>query len=218
MGRFVLIAGFTAVALAACSSSSSSSTEVTGDGGPDSTGSSSGGSSSGSSGSSSGSGSGSGSGGDSGASDESEWLTPMNAARAAVGEQPLTWDPIAAAVALSWASGCQWEHNPNASSEYDHMGGHGALGENIAAGAPTQSISSAISSWVAEESSYDHATNSCAAGQVCGHYTQIVWSTTTGVGCAHVSCSKSSPFGSGTWDYSVCDFSPAGNIDGESPY
>jgi pathogenesis-related protein 1 len=145
----------------------------------------------------------------------------MNAARSAVGENPLTWDPIAAAVAQGWANGCDWEHNPNASAQYDAMGGTGGLGEDIASGAPTESVSGAVTDWVNEEQYYDHATNTCASGEVCGHYTQIVWSTTTGVGCAQTNCTTGSPFGTfsnGDWTYSVCDFSPPGNYVGEAPY
>jgi hypothetical protein len=119
----------------------------------------------------------------------------MNAARAMVGEMPLHWDPIAAQVALTYADECNYAHNPQAGAEYDALGGSGGLGENIAAGAPSQTVSSAVSSWLAEQTSYDHATNQCAAGKVCGHYTQIVWSTTTGVGCAAASCTTNSPFG-----------------------
>jgi pathogenesis-related protein 1 len=145
----------------------------------------------------------------------------MNQARAAlmVGEVPLQWDPIAAAVAQNWASQCGFMHNPNASTQYDNMGGTGSLGENIAAGAPSQTVAAAVASWVAEAQYYDHATNSCATGQTCGHYTQIVWSTTTAAGCAKVSCTMNSPFGgTGTWDFSVCDFNPPGNFVGQSPY
>jgi hypothetical protein len=152
---------------------------------------------------------------------ELAWLTPMNAARAMVGEMPLHWDPIAAQVALTYADECNYAHNPQAGAEYDALGGSGGLGENIAAGAPSQTVSSAVSSWLAEQTSYDHATNQCAAGKVCGHYTQIVWSTTTGVGCAAASCTTNSPFGTfanGLWDFEVCDFSPPGNVNGTPPY
>ncbi len=145
----------------------------------------------------------------------------MNAARAMVGEAPLRWDPIAAQVALTYATMCNYQHNANAGAEYVALGGTGGLGENIAAGAPTQTVASAVSSWLSEESNYDHATNTCAAGKVCGHYTQIVWSTTTAVGCAHVSCTSNSPFGTfqnGMWDFEVCDFSPPGNFLGKAPY
>ena len=182
-------------------------------------GSGSSGSGSGSSGSGSGSsGSSSGGGDDGGTSAENAWLVPMNAARSTVGESPMHWDPIAAAVAQAWANQCSFGHNPNAGSDYDGMGGSGGLGENVAAGEPTESVSAAVASWVAEGSSYDHATNTCAAGAVCGHYTQIVWATTTAAGCAQATCTTNSPFGSGQWQMSVCDFNPPGNYVGQSPY
>ncbi len=153
--------------------------------------------------------------------DESIWLDPMNQARAAVGEKALTWDPIAAQVAATYAALCTFDHNANRSSQYQMLGGASSgLGENIAAGAPMQAPADGVASWLSEESSYDHGSNSCASGQECGHYTQIVWSTSTGVGCAHVSCTTNTPFGGQfpMWDLSVCDFSPPGNIEGEPPY
>jgi hypothetical protein len=159
---------------------------------------------------------------------QSVWLTPMNAVRDGVdaGEPHLVCDPIAAQVALAYASKCTYAHNMNRNAEDKALGGTAAgVGENIAAGAPTESIQTAVASWINEEAYYDHATNTCAAPDAtpaleCGHYTQIVWKTTTGVGCAHVSCTTNSPFGgeaNGKWDYSVCDFSPPGNIIRELP-
>jgi hypothetical protein len=144
----------------------------------------------------------------------------MNQARAAVGESPLTWDPIAAKVASDYAAECNFDHNADRDSQYAALGGgNGGLGENIAAGAPTEDPATAVANWVAEKAYYDHANNSCALGEECGHYTQIVWSTTTSVGCAHVSCTTNSPFmGGSDWDFSVCDFSPPGNMEGEAPY
>jgi pathogenesis-related protein 1 len=152
--------------------------------------------------------------------DQAVWLDPQNAARAAVnaGEPPLVCDPIAVQVALNYAKTCVWAHNPNRSAQYVALGGTGGLGENIAAGAPTESIAGAVTSWINESVNYNHATNTCAAGKVCGHYTQVVWKATTRVGCAKVSCTTGSPFGSGIWDMSVCDYAPPGNVGTQSPY
>jgi len=159
--------------------------------------------------------------------DESAWLDPQNAARTAVGEQPLVWNEAAAKTALAYAQKCTWAHNPNRNAEYLANGGDSkGVGENIAAGAPSQTIAKAVASWVNEKSIYDYATNTCnptpQMGE-CGHYTQIVWAKTTSVGCAKVTCTTNWPFGSPvpahpTWDYSVCDYAPPGNYVGQKPY
>jgi hypothetical protein len=153
--------------------------------------------------------------------DQAAWLTPMNDARAAVGEAPLLCDPIASQVALNYAEMCNWAHNANRNADYVALGGAASgVGENIAAGAPSESIAAAVASWVNEKSSYDYATNTCASGQMCGHYTQIIWKTTTAVGCAHVSCTTpiAALGGATKWDFSVCDYSPPGNYVGQRPY
>ena len=45
---------------------------------------------------------------------------------------------------------------------------------------------------------------------MCGHYTQIVWKTTTEFGCAKSICE-----GNVTW---VCNYNPPSNWVGEKPY
>ena len=99
------------------------------------------------------------------------------------------------------------------------LGGSGGLGENIAAGAPSLTIASANSGWIGEDANYDYTSNTCNTGAMmnleCGHYTQIVWKTTTSVGCALVTCTTNSPFPAqyGTsWGFAVCDYAPPGNI------
>ncbi len=140
-----------------------------------------------------------------------QWLQPMNAARGDVGDQALVWDPIAATDAANWASYlCAFSGfhvNANRSTEYDQISGTSIyIGENLAGG--VTSPSEAVSLWVAEGQYYDDATNTCSApGNTCGHYTQVVWSSTTGVGCTLASCG-----------IAVCDFSPGGNLDGEPAY
>ena len=77
-----------------------------------------------------------------------------------------------------------------------------------------------VTGWGAEYVDYSWVTNTCAAGKVCGHYTQVVWRTTTKVGCAMATCSVNSPWGAAfpTWDFFVCDYEPPGNWVGEKPY
>jgi hypothetical protein len=124
----------------------------------------------------------------------------------------LTWSADAAAVALAWANNCNYSHNT----------GRGQRGENIAASAPVGhwAIADAVSAWASEAQYYDYPSNTCAAGKECGHYTQLVWSTTLRAGCAHSVCHANSPFGAQfpDWDFFVCDYEPPGNYFGQRPY
>jgi pathogenesis-related protein 1 len=140
-----------------------------------------------------------------------------NAVRAPLGIAPLTWDPSLAATAAAWAAQCQstggllLDHNPSR-----HQGTPQYFGENIyasTAGLDQVTGPQAVTAWAAEAAYYDYASNSCASGQVCGHYTQVVWAATTRVGCAKVSCAGL------TYPTNiVCDYAPGGNYVGQKPY
>ena len=78
-----------------------------------------------------------------------------------------------------------------------------------------------MQAWASEAPDYDYASNTCNAppDRTCGHYTQIVWRSSTLVGCAYARCTQNSPFsGFPTWDFWVCDYSPPGNWVGQRPY
>jgi hypothetical protein len=147
---------------------------------------------------------------------QSAWLTPQNTVRAQAKPTPsppltfFTWSDAAAQVAQAWANNCVYEHNVN----------RGNRGENIAADAPPGglTVTQVVALWAGEAAFYDYATNTCAAGEDCGHYTQIVWRSTTAVGCGMATCTTGSPFGSGSWDFWVCDYEPPGNFVGQKPY
>jgi pathogenesis-related protein 1 len=152
------------------------------------------------------------------AADAQAWLDLHNAVRRDAQPPPspplpaLTWSAGAAAVAQAWADRCLYQHNQ----------GRGDRGENIAASAPPGhwSIADVVRAWASEAQDYDYASNTCAAGKQCGHYTQIVWRTTLRVGCAHRVCDVNSPFGGQlpSWDFWVCDYEPPGNWVGQRPY
>ncbi|KAM7474783.1 hypothetical protein LguiB_022026 [Lonicera macranthoides] len=91
-----------------------------------------------------------------------------------------------------------------------HSGG--PYGENLAKGSSgTFTGISAVNLWVAEKPNYDYASNTCATGKVCGHYTQVVWRSSISIGCARVQCTN-------TWWYVICSYAPPGNYVGQKPY
>uniref|UniRef100_A0A5K3FI37 SCP domain-containing protein n=1 Tax=Mesocestoides corti TaxID=53468 RepID=A0A5K3FI37_MESCO len=70
--------------------------------------------------------------------------------------------------------------------------------------------------WFDKAIDYDYDRNSCRGE--CGNYKQMVWATTTEVGCAAYRCDSLKP----EWDPPVylfaCQYKPQGNYVGERPY
>ena len=133
-----------------------------------------------------------------------------NQVRAMIPVPDLTWDPALAATAAAYAAQCMFDHSSTP-----------GVGENLAAAAPPggRSAKSAVDGWADEKADYDYASNSCAPGTTCGHYTQMVWKTSLRLGCAVQACSQNSPFDNVTnWEIWVCQYSPPGNIVGRKPY
>jgi uncharacterized protein YkwD len=119
---------------------------------------------------------------------------------------PLQWDDAVAAVAQEWAERCVFEHRqPN------------NFGENLALFSdPEVSPEAVVQIWADEAPFYDYDGNDCAAGEQCGHYTQIVWADTTKLGCGVAVCDDVAGFGPGAlW---VCNYDPPGNFVGQRPY
>jgi len=127
----------------------------------------------------------------------------------------LCYSASIAAAAQSWADGCSFRHDTQ------RLGNLG-LGENLYAAAGTLGATAAqdaVPSWACEAANYDYANNTCSlsgcsdAPGVCGHYTQLVWRSTSEVGCGIRTCTTGSPFsGFPTWTYVVCDYQAPGNV------
>ncbi|KDP35899.1 hypothetical protein JCGZ_09871 [Jatropha curcas] len=124
-------------------------------------------------------------------------------ARAAVGLGPVTWDNKVATYAKNYTnqriSDCSLVHS------------NGPYRENIAWGSGDLSVTEAIKLWVDEKPLYNYNSNSCAAGKMCGHYTQVVWRKSVRIGCEEVRCNNGGTF-------ITCNYDPPGNYIGEHPY
>ena len=168
----------------------------------------------------------------------------------------LVWSAALETAAQTWANTCLFEHDrvcltgPNignfCTSQADCTAGHFCgnpvgQGENLAAdgyvGTPP-AVTAGYNGWAAESVDYDYATNTCAVGQQCGHYTQIAWDSTTDVGCGVMQCPNcvAAPCTAGTFrqginmdqpvfpgfagtvQYLVCRYAPPGNFLGQQPY
>lgn len=140
---------------------------------------------------------------------EQRLLSAHNAERTRVGAAPLAWDPMLAASAASYGPALaglgRLAHSPRADRpgqrENLWMGLRGAY-------TPEQMVGL----WIAERSLLRPGVyplvSSTGRWEDVSHYTQMVWPTTTRVGCAiHVARDN---------DYLICRYSPPGNIDGLS--
>ena len=118
---------------------------------------------------------------------------------------PLTWSPHLAATAQAYAERCIWQHSSN------------GYGENLWAATYAPTGDDVVALWAAEAQSYDHENNACTG--VCGHYTQIVWESTTELGCGVKHCTDGIDGLSWPSGYIVvCNYDPPGNYWGQRPY
>ncbi|HKR61318.1 MAG TPA: CAP domain-containing protein, partial [Pyrinomonadaceae bacterium] len=138
----------------------------------------------------------------------SAMLAAQNKVRQKFNVLPLIWNDDLAAAAQEWA-------NKIAASGVlppAHLT-NSTIGQNMFWGTADQWLpKDVLEVWEAESKNYDRATNTCAPRKTCVHFTQVVWSTTTKVGCGK---SKSAD---GQTDFFVCFYKPAGNYVGQSPF
>ena len=133
-----------------------------------------------------------------------DFVDAHNSARADVGVGPVSWNDTVAAYAQNYANqrigDCQLVHSD------------GPYGENLFGGQGADySAADAVNSWVSEKQYYDYNSNTCASGEECGHYTQVVWANSVNIGCARVTCNSGAIF-------ITCNYNPRGNYIGQRPY
>ena len=134
-------------------------------------------------------------------------LAAHNRERALVGAPALQWDAQLAASAASYgptlATLKRLVHSPRATRPGQR--------ENLARGwHGTMSPEQLVELWSREKlllrPGLFPAVSRTGQWEDVAHYTQMVWPTTTHVGCAIFAAD---------WDYLICRYSPPGNIDGK---
>lgn len=109
---------------------------------------------------------------------------------------PLTWSEELAKYAQNYAD------NYDCSGDLIHS--HGPYGENLAEGT---SAVGAVDAWYNEITDYDYSKPDFS--MTTGHFTQLVWKSTTQMGCAYRTCDNI--YGT----YVVCEYNPPGNFLGQ---
>ncbi|MEM1131561.1 MAG: CAP domain-containing protein [Pseudomonadota bacterium] len=138
-------------------------------------------------------------------------LDSQNRARREVGLAALQWDDAlardAATYARAMAKSGKFAHDPQTDVAVRQ-------GENLWMGTRDAfSYAEMSGGWIDEDRYFKKGAfpESSTTGRWSdvGHYTQIIWATTTHMGCAIASNRKD--------DYLVCRYSPAGNVVGRNP-
>ncbi|CEP11937.1 hypothetical protein [Parasitella parasitica] len=106
------------------------------------------------------------------------------------------WDTKLATYAQKWSNKCEFKHSG------------GPYGENLALRYP--SWTAAINGWYNEVKHYDY--NNPGSSDETGHFTAIVWKSTTKIGCGVKTCNN---LGKGYKLY-TCSYAPFGNIVGNN--
>uniref|UniRef100_A0A6Q2X004 LCCL domain-containing protein n=1 Tax=Esox lucius TaxID=8010 RepID=A0A6Q2X004_ESOLU len=133
----------------------------------------------------------------------------------------MVWDMELERSAEHWAHTCLWEHGPQ------HM--LTQIGQNLGAHwGRDRPPTFHVQAWYDEVRDYSypypqecnpHCPFRCS-GSVCTHYTQMVWATSSRIGCAINVCYNMNVWGM-IWTkavYLVCNYSPPGNWWGHAPY
>ncbi|KAL2813663.1 CAP domain-containing protein [Aspergillus granulosus] len=141
-------------------------------------------------------------------------LYSHNVHRANHSSTDLTWSAELEASAQALAASCVYQHDTSING--------GGYGQNIGYGVSSDDVAVMISNLMYNdeapyfESLYGQASPDMSLFEKWGHFSQIVWKDTTQVGCATVVCDSLGNVDSATAvPFTVCNYSPPGNYDGE---
>jgi len=130
-------------------------------------------------------------------------LKEHNLFRAKEHVPPLAWNETLAKFSQQYAETLKGPCKPvHSTSPY---------GENLMFGTGGITWKTTVDEWSNEKKSYHYGSNTCDPGKMCGHYTAVVWKSTTTVGCGRVKCNDGDTM-------IMCSYWPPGNYDGVKPY
>lgn len=109
------------------------------------------------------------------------------------------WNDNLAYVAQKWAQNCKFAHDHSFTR---YLPGTFMVGQNIGNG--FDKWSGCIAAWYSEKKDFIY--NGTVDSTKVGHYTQLVWETTSAIGCGYAKC-KNFPL-------YVCNYGPSGNYAG----
>jgi pathogenesis-related protein 1 len=148
---------------------------------------------------------------------QQEMVAAHNQWRSEVGVPAVRWSDDLGDAAQRWA-----EHLRRFTSCIPEHSRTPSLGENLYRASPVRwrdgrterqrvTPTEVVERWGGEKRFFDHPSNRCQPGKVCGHYTQVVWRDSAEVGCGMAICADASQ----VW---VCNYRPPGNYVGRKPY
>lgn len=133
----------------------------------------------------------------------------------------MIWNSYLADMATEWSSKCIWGHGQpfrNGSTvPFDPIGQNLYLSMGT-----TVNITFLSLRWYSEKPYYNFNNATCQKNQMCGHYTQVVWSLSREIGCGKYLCENATDAETDevyrkAWIF-ACNYGPAGNYNGITPY
>ncbi|KAG8218540.1 CAP domain-containing protein [Butyriboletus roseoflavus] len=124
-------------------------------------------------------------------------LRSHNLVRSRFNAQPLNWATTLADRAQTWANRCRFEHS---------NGQVGPYGENIAAGTGNFTAMDAMRMFMDGLKAFD------PVNPTFSDFTQIIWQSTTELGCASAQCNGIFDAAFGEAIMHVCLYNPVGNV------
>ncbi|XP_057609651.1 C-type lectin domain family 18 member A isoform X6 [Chionomys nivalis] len=119
----------------------------------------------------------------------------------------LDWSESLARIAQARAALCGISATPNLASVPRHTPQVGWNVQILPVG--SASFVEVVNLWFAEGLQYRHGDAECAHNATCTHYTQLVWATSSQLGCGRHLCSVDQA----AMETFVCAYSPGGNWD-----